>query len=843
MKIVTDVPEGMSNGTQAVIDSLRNQLPMMIAHRTVLASKMEGVPRGVHVVGRLQRQFNLSSSSALLESIRRMYEIIHITAEVIESMEGVKMDKYQLDRTEILTYVSNVVQTMRTSTPDSGELELIGVLITSFEASQNSWVLQSQSGPNGLHVKFVELYNEIRDMNVGELPIFVPSQSAVQTMGSVSSSLGWSTEDLDRAGATYKLALVRVVDHVYSLLLETDVWAAFVAPRLKADVTTNLERAKTLRIFAHYLQSLLIYPQFFSLEMVLHGYEQIQAWIQYFPPLSAEIKHRLESVIRPHDVLGAGEDVKRFLTSFSEVGEKELKVTTLATELIGVYGLDDVIAIITTEINKLKLNVSIDRLIELDDKAYLPLLAGIPVTDINVGHKVAEAVLLSKKVESAVSNALGDLLPVIARGVTKDTLNQLVAMQIRPKIPFISPSAQLLEVTRGVKQEVSRNMLRIDRKAPVHSFDYYAYIRKNYKYAIAIDEEVFKNRPYREFTNIIDLDKAHDLQQILATSWPSLIPSFLAQGERYYDAAAIKASESDIRFIMERMGGSSLELIVKELTLPHRAKMWATFLSSFALLYYRDDAMAPISSEDSAEYQLIMGHGQPYGTSYINLEMAQPPLDVDKLIPLSSNFFLRMLETIPISLPELAYDQAFFGHHPVSYFASNSVSIPVSRFVWGEGLSNFCMTPIPATISNVGAKFGTRYVYSLRRMVLNYNIFYSAAVPAEARENFPLPVVEHSWNLERDTFFLRYLTFGHYAAGRTALEQAPPATLALIQQQMEEKEKSEEKAAAIQAEGMEQHIEGTERIISNLSITGDPKGKQAEKKKKADKSGDDDTVE
>jgi hypothetical protein len=720
-------------------------------------------------------------------------------------MEGVKMDKYQLDRTDILTFINSVVKTLKVSALELEQQDLIAVLITSFEASANNYILQAQNHEKGLHVMFTRLYEEIRDTKPGELPLYVAADADISTLGKYATSVEMDESQIASMATIYKLSLIRLVDHVYHLLVDIDVWSAFIAPRMKADVTTNLERAKTLRLFSHYLQSLLTYYQFFTLEMTLQGYELVQQWFHYFPPLSTEVMNRVEKVIKPHDVLGAADDARELLKSIAALGHSELNVMTLPLELMGTYGLAGTIAQIDKKVRDINISATITSLQELDKKAYLPLLGGIPVDEINVGQKVTEAVLISKAVDGQIMTALSNLLPSIGRGVTAETLSQLHALRLRSGIPFVSPSAVSLNVLRGAKNCVQGGAIRIDRAAPAFSYEYGAYIRKVFKFAISTDQNIYDSRPYRDYNNVIDFDKVQQLKDILATNWKSLIPSFLGQAERTYDAASFK-SEHEIRYLIEQMSGTSYEIAIKEMTLPHRAKMWATFFSSFALLLEGKEVAPGDERPLEIEYTLIPGHGYPYGTDYQNLDVAQGAMNPIDLVSLGDGFYLRFLKKIPLALPELNYDKAFYGHHPVAYFSSNSSTVDVTGFVWGEGLTQFCMTPLPLTKPRIQAKFGTRFIYALKRMVLNFNIFFSPHVPDDAREIFPLPISERSWQLSREAFFLVYKTFGSYSVHVDSIEEQIPSTLAELQQKAEHKEKLEEKAAGVENEVIEENL-------------------------------------
>lgn len=836
----------------AVIIPLKHKLPYLLGSRMAIISKMSGYPIAMHVIGRLQKSINLSDPAALLESLSRLSNLVYTTAEVLSTLESTRVDRYQVNRTEIIAYVTNVVQSFRHYKPSEAEIDLIAHLITASEASLSSWTLVG-GGEDDLHSQFLNLYKAVASApsteSNGDLPVYNPASEQIQKFTD-AFKLVRKPEDSDEMFAAkvaardneailYRYSLVRVIDHVYQLLTDQNVWYHFVAPRAKAEVATNLERARTLKVFALYLQSLLTYYQYFNIEMFLASYDLVQEWIAYFPSLLPETISKIEQTIRSHDYLGAKTDVHNLLKSFSASAETEHKALVFPEEFLAPFGLVTSIAEVTAATSKLSVPSNLKEFTALNDAKYLPLTSGVAASMFDVVHDLTESIVKNKQVSHRVEMALWGIVPSISRGSAKEATTGLTALNLSCKIPFVIPHSASYDIMAGVDKGLRNGKVHVDSGAPDYSRAYHEYIRSDRSFSLFTDRQVAQGYPQFALDFIIDYDKAKELQQYMALSWNTLIPSHLASSENRYTPDDFYGSADRTKMLVEHVSKKSYEIAIRELSLPHIREQWATFVSSFALLYYVDGDKRTLKTTLKDKYWtqktvdtaiLVDGMGKPYGTNYDTLASLQGTFDADtQVLPLGYGLYLRFLKAYPTPTIDLKNDgTVMFNQHPVSYFASNSEVTPVTEWVFtDEGLWNFALLPFPQTGYIPQVKFTQKFAFLTTTLYFNMDMYYQPGGPSTAREVIDIPIVVSPWPYEYQQYFLRYTHFGSYAASSSP--GAPVEDTVLLADTIKKVENEMEKAVK---EGVEQGEKAgtafkqtakaaeTEVVRANNEITG-----------------------
>lgn len=775
----------------AVIVPLQCKLHQLYDTRVATISHMSGYPSAIHVIGRLQRQIDLSSFDALLQSLLKVRDLVRVTADVIDSMEGVKVDKFQINRTEIAAYVENITAHLQTFKAGPDDVDLISHLITSFEANTGAWVLLGATPADDLHLKFKRLYDEVlRKSEDMELSVYAPHKDAIERLGNLpqfaqkiktSKKHGLedktdTAEDLRSAATIYRLAAVKIIDHVYQLMMDKDVWYSFVSTRAKAEIASNLERAKSLKVFSLYLQSLLSYNQFFMLETFMKGYDLVQNWITHFPPLEASTIQKLENVVRPHDILNAKHDVSQILNSFTDSNDHDLSsdLIVFPEELLSAFGISKAVRLINDATVAFAINSDFKDAGDLDDKKYLPLLAGIATSEFNVTHDLSKVILLGKMVSGEVDKALADLVPALVRGASKMTIETLKGLSLSAKLPFLIPHALQWHITKGVSKGIENGMLTMDSASPSFTWAYHDHIRKNFRMKMATDDQIVKSYKLFHDKQIVDRDKAAKMRSLFGYEWRSLVPDFWQNGNTIYTEAMLKSDPHVVRALIETLSGRNFEIAIRELGVSHLRAMWATYLSSFALLYIDDatvDKFAPNKGDALRQPLLIEGHGKPYGTSYSALASKQPPVTgASDFIVLAEGIYLRMLTLIPVVSDDLQIDPHFFLEHPNMYFNSNSVSMPVTQWVVDDSLLNLCLFPVSQVPCVPGTMFTNKYAYLTMELFMNMDIYFKPAVSDKAREVIPIGLTVKDWPYDRHTYFIEYKTFGSYGADRSNIE-------------------------------------------------------------------------
>jgi hypothetical protein len=237
------------------------------------------------------------------------------------------------------------------------------------------------------------------------------------------------------------------------------------------------------------------------------------------------------------------------------------------------------------------------------------------------------------------------------------------------------------------------------------------------------------------------------------------------------------------------MSGINYEVAIRELSLEHLRQIWATFASSFALIYVDANDNDPLhtavtrisTQKPLVTLKLVEGHGRPYGTTYGNLEAIQGVLNPDtKLVPLGNGIFMRFLTRIPTITDELKIDEnPFYAQRPIMYFASNSQSTEVTEWVFGDGLLNFALVPCSIQQAVPDVRFTPRYAFLTQSLYLNMDLHFKPVQPDKAREVIALGIQTNDWPYDRHQYFLEYRNFGNYSTP-TADIKVPEETALIV---------------------------------------------------------------
>lgn len=800
----------------AIIVDMAQGLHTLYDSRNIMISGMSGYPSAIHVIGRLQRLIDTTSYSALLSSLIKIRDIARVTADVIDSMEGVKTDRYQINRTEIIAYVDNVTSSVSSIVLKDEDKDLIANIITSFEANTGSWILSGADDDTNLHVRMRKLYKSIDAMASGALPVYNPHEDSVSTITSLpnfsdvkkksktktAEEVAKSDSKLTSAEVFYKYAAIRILDHIYSLMMDHDIWYAFVSPRTKAEVSANLERSKSLKVLSLYLQSLLSYNQFFMFEVFMKTYQTLQDWVSVFPPLSSSTQYSMNNVIRPHDLLGAQRDVETLFSSMQSDSAPGLaaKLVVFPSQSLAAYGIKETFDSIAAKAQALSVNAPFTDLTTLDDKKYLPLMTGVAMSSLNMSHDVTKVVLLDKIVAEEVKLALADLVPSLVRGSSKMTIATLEALQLRSPIPFVIPRAMTNDISRGAEFGVWGNTLHYDSGTPRFSWDYHKHIRDTYSYKVLDEESVMTSFTDKTRSMAINRDRADQLRELFGIGWKSLMPSNMANGPVLITKAQLKADDHAVRNLIENVTGSHYDIVIRELGVEHLRKMWATYFSSFAILYYN---ASEEKASDTNLPVLVEGWGKPYGKAYSSLASLQgDSVKLDDLISIGQGGYIRLLTKVPVITDELQYSSDYYMSHPAFFYASNSASVEgFSGWVMEESLLHLSMVPVSINSTIPKVILSNKFAYLTNSIYINTDLYFKPDAPSATRENVAIPYEKRNWPFERYSFYLDYINFGAYGSNTVAefVENDDPKiadVIKKIESQMDEdqKEQSQDKS-------------------------------------------------
>jgi len=799
---------------------------------------MSGYPVPRYAIGRLRAAIKLNSAEELLKSIKYLADLTNLTAQVIESMDATNPNKYQINRTDILTYIEQLTKSAVDVKLTDEDRDIIAQLITASEANPDNWTLAGmKDGKDSVHAKMYALYRSVLiDGDDGDLPIHDPDTNEIVKLGvlpmfekakqkkkkKAENEPDAKPEDanesdhLSNTAVIHRYALCRVIDHIYQLLMDKDTWYAFVPPRKTVDITSNIERAKGLRVFSIYLQSLLTYNQFFGLEMYLQSYEVLQKWIAAFPALETETLNKIEATIRAHDYLNAKADAEQLFKSLSSLADRELACNVFPTEYMSGFGLRKKINAVESVIDQMEFPATIDAMAELNRPQFLPILSGGIVAKFDVAYDLATLLIRNRVVDGVVTSALRGLIPSLTRGSSTSSLTGLKNLNIRCLLPFEIPHTVSYSIMAGADKGITGNKLMLDSGAPDYCYGYHEFLRTNMKFSLALDTAIPAAYPNFELGFIVDDDRAKHLREITERDWRSMKPSFMGSGVRADAGVDICNTIEATKAFIEDMTLDNYEIAIRILTVAADREMLATYFSAFGLLYQvKGDQMEIEQAWAFAEkadpdntvkrnYELITGYGKPYGATYAGLEALQGPLDPDtRLVPLGFGLYLRFLKFMPV--PSFTYSvdaKSWYGDRPLVYFAHNQAKMEITKLVPSEGLWNFALQPIKTNRMVPKTIVTPRYAYPNTHLYINFDALLKPSQPTQAREVIQLPIQETTWSLDRQDFWARYVHFGAYSTAKAGIGDADEAAkVADTIKKIEEEQKKDEREAANSSEG------------------------------------------
>jgi hypothetical protein len=226
------------------------------------------------------------------------------------------------------------------------------------------------------------------------------------------------------------------------------------------------------------------------------------------------------------------------------------------------------------------------------------------------------------------------------------------------------------------------------------------------------------------------------------------------------------------------MTGKSFEIAIREMEVPHLRAIYATYFSSFALLYVDDAATRPYSSLKDAKTEsdlafptLIEGHGQPYGCTYTALDSKQGKIKgIEDFIVLKPGVYLRMLKFIPIATDDLVFVPSFYNEHPTMFFSSNSGLEEVSEWVLDDGLLHLAMIPMTEVSAVPRLFFTAKFTYLTMGVYMNMDPHYKPGVGDQARETTTISIQTKEWPFDKYKYFLQHKTFGAYGSPSNKVE-------------------------------------------------------------------------
>lgn len=860
MKKIINLPLDTS---LAYITSYQGVIRSAINMRTVALSNLSGYPIATQVVGKIQREFKLGSYKELLESILKMRNIALTAAEVINTIPILKVDRYQLERTEIDDYIKSMTKSTGGYTFTEADRGLIAFMITSSESSEHSWLLDLADSKDNLFIKLLALYDSanyqkasIADGIISDAAdasrqsFYDPTEDkiiAVKDNPRVKAvlkdvllkgkkikdekAISSATADLNDAMIINSICSIRVIDHIWSLLTSQDIWANFITPRTSVDPSLNLERANGLQLFASYLHSILMYSSIFQTELFMAVYNRLGEWVTTFPPLPSELQQQYETIVKKHDYLGAASDVTAVLNSTDQAPgyDTDSKLMGLPSESLKFFGLEDTIKKIRQEIKPEFASLKLTDLKSLTSEDYSYVLLSQPVAEYNMVYPLTETLLIGGAVKTRLMEAVAGLVPGIPRFFSQSAVDgKLRKLGVTLSFPIGYQMGSTVSMTYGTTIESRNGIVPFRSNTPVDSYDWKMHIRKDENMAL-LSTASLDSKYTPKF--IINADKAAHLRAILKHEWKGLLPSSLVQGDFYFTHKMLQSDELLLRDLFQIISGQGYEWITRTIGNPYLSRMWATFLSSWASLYVvKSDKASDVTDILAAQ---VIGYGKPYGKEYEILSGIQKkPTSLADFIQITDGVFIKLHDKIPTPSRELKVDADFYLLHPYYYFQGNS-TIDVSKWILSDGLLNFAFTPTLPDVDVPSYFLDKRYAYINEAIYLQTNPMFTPQKITGFGSGIGISTRE--WNRDRHREWITLKVPGSY--GSSSVSQS--INLNDVQQVVDVVKKWENEVDKVETAAPSANLEKAPREAikgGDLSdITIDVKSKNQQKKQQKGK--------
>jgi hypothetical protein len=779
---------------------LTGLLSASVTQRTTVLTNMSGYPIANHVVGRIQRRIKLDSSKALLESILDLRNLTRLASDILNTMLIAKLDRNQMVRTEVVAYVSANAENYGMRDLSELDKEFVAYLITSSESHEASWMLDSpESASDNLVCKLSDLYrtllnnpgSEFTDKSInsglggndfavyspgtGKIISITDTPAAKNIIDTYKTSIKGVKDD--NIKATHQLqagdhlaylysvnaiANLRVIDHIGALLTNVDIWKRFISPRKTNDASQNKERADSLKLLASYFHSLLMYPHLFSVELFKGTYDRIQNWLVPFPALPAHIIAQYDDIIKKHDVLGASVDVNIVLSAITIDKDTNIdsSIYGFLREFTIPFNISDTMRKIDDKLTSALTPINFESLKNLSDPKYTYLLMSHPIDEFDMATDVTTAVVTNNAVIARIVEATSGIIPGIARFYSSEVLTSLNGLNLRISYPIVTKASFTDNITGSTSAILAGGTIKLKPLTPLGSYDYQFHIRRNLMYSVFKAHDVIENDKFLP-THITNLDLAKKLRTILGHNWSSLMPSSLAYGDNYFSHKMLKSDPEAVRRLLETLSGMQYDLIVRTIGNQFIREMWATFMSSFGLLYVLPDtsdinALTKQQGAGALAAFLVTGYGRPYGSNYTELAARQPAIEEDELIMIAPTVYMRMLKVVPLPSERMNVDPNFYTQHPYYYYPANSKVLEVSKWVVTEGLLHMAMSPIHGRQIKPLGLFDTRYAYANDSLMIQMDLNYTLKRDTDTSSDFTAPIQVHEWPYDRYKTWIDY---------------------------------------------------------------------------------------
>lgn len=806
------------------VRSLSDVLEKAVHERLLALSRLDAVPRASQAMGLLTSKLNLSNLEELKKSLILVRRIADLTSKFMKANLATKVDRHQLQPSQIQTVLEALApQLGYNGLPDQDEIiSTAVVLVLSVEGvATTQWTLtRLPSESDNLIIQLTNLYKTFQSSvsptikyEPGNPAINVPPSvttnenygmymmqdddvvttsllelmalNSVET-GAVASALAASLASMPdeptRVAAIaskqqllsnhlviQQLADLRLIDHIFSLLMTPKVWDSFLPARTITDVSAALDRANTLADLAGYCQSLLNLPFFLKTGIYMETYASVVKWQGTSYALSGTLLTDIENFITDYDVLSTIPDARDLFTVFSDkvAGIPDSSVTSIYKEIINIVASGKLDSSIK---NASPIILKTSDLQQFRDADYMKILTNAPADKVALLFNLEQHLNTTFRYVSVMKD-----LTVTSRSkaypyLSNRVMASLMALNLRPVFKWCSnihPGVNVLE--HGPR--MLSNVIGVNESTLNISATELNAIRSTELFTIQTAANYVQN--YGKVRWLFDTYTAANLRKDIGFDYRSWMPGELsAPGAMLYLDTIVR--DYDImNSIFEHVMSSSKNTIAHQLQSEIMQTTFATYICSFALFFIKEkgsDTLIPVNPA-----------GKPWGISMTELSALNPVSPksssfVKRAHPIllernatddekaECKFWVRFIDKLPIPTTDLTLTK-FSSFHSYYQFKGRTSTKPVevTTLVRSEGLLHYAGLP-PYPLRDVSADnvfFDKIYSYKPAALLIQMDPIYSPQ-ESTSTDTFVSVPTEVGWEGEQYDATLRFLRYGTY---------------------------------------------------------------------------------
>jgi hypothetical protein len=311
-----------------------------VNQRNAMMIPLSGYPVASHVIDQIQRSLKFDSMKSLLQSLKDLRDLVRLASDVLSTIPLANVSKQQFNRNDLTSYITSnaaaLGQAAVTLADNAKLIDLVAYMITSSETPESAWILDMPNGDSNRFLQIQKLYTSLGDADEDACWVYDPESEKIVEMTSLrryrdmarkNSAAGKEAQTQTTKSAMTNLLMlshIKVVDHLYCLTNDTHIWDNFLSVRSNPDPSQNVERATSLKIFAAYLHSVLMYFHFWSIEAFMATYKGLEAWVTTFPVIPEHTLATYNNIVRKYDVFETNRDAAELLSCYQQDGANPL---------------------------------------------------------------------------------------------------------------------------------------------------------------------------------------------------------------------------------------------------------------------------------------------------------------------------------------------------------------------------------------------------------------------------------------------------------------------------------------------------------------------------------------